>query len=472
MMRRTLFMLCLFLLAAYPVSAEDNVPIAESATGDDYADGNLAAHGIRVIAWRNDTFDVDEDGRNDAIRVVLALNKTAEAEAADINILVEAFHEGRSVELWQNLSFTGAVETSIQVDAWGEGIHLLKLQMFDPQSGSKLADLDAGEWNMAPALIGASLAFDLSAPAWIETGDECTITRQFADQIGERYDVMGKRDLRGAPFAVYDWDTELDCSQWPAGTYSLSETYQNGLGQYAETWLNMTINNRPAPVFDLQVLGDGEEFGTSCLLSVFPQTIDSHEDWTYTWDTIPDHGIGDIAEANCGDWQPGVHLVRVEVVNAQGISTTAGLNLIRLTPINVVDSNISENQSMAWPVRSGGESVGASSDSGLYGAGSAALLVFLVCIIIGMRSKEYEEEEIIGVPRAAEQSLYGAAPMLTPAQAFQQQWGQPDESASSPAPAIEELPTTVDADGISWRRHPDGKMDWYDEGAATWVAFE
>ena len=89
-----------------------------------------------------------------------------------------------------------------------------------------------------------------------------------------------------------------------------------------------------------------------------------------------------------------------------------------------------------------------------------------------MRSKEYEEEEIIGVPRAAEQSLYGAAPMLTPAQAFQQQWGQPDESASSPAPAIEDLATTVDADGISWRRHPDGKMDWYDEGAATWVAFE
>jgi len=471
-MRRVLLLLLVLLLSAYPVSAEDNVPIVESATGDDYADGELASYGIRVVAWRNDSIDADDDGRDDAVRIVLALNKTAEVESADVNILVTSYHDGRSVEEWNNLSFSGAIETSIRIDAWGEGIYVHKLQMFEPQSGKKLADLDAGEWNMAPALTGAYLELKLSAPEWMETGDECTIERTFIDEIGERYDVMGKRDIRGIPFKVNDWDDVLDCSLWPAGDYLISETYQNGLGQKTESWLNLTINNRPAPSFELQVIGDGEEYGTTCLLHINPTTIDSHEEWTYIWDTIPDHGAGDSPDLNCSSWQPGVHLVRIEVVNEQGISSTSGLNLVRLTPLNPVDSNISENQSMAWPVRSGGDAVGASSDTGLYGAGSAALLVFLVCIMIGMRSKEYEEEEVIGVPRAAEQKLYDAPPILTPAQAFQQQWGQPDDTLPEPAPSIDELPTTVDADGITWRKHPDGKMDWYDEGAATWVAFE
>ena len=154
-MRRVLLLLLVLLLSAYPVSAEDNVPIVESATGDDYADGELASYGIRVVAWRNDSIDADDDGRDDAVRIVLALNKTAEVESADVNILVTSYHDGRSVEEWNNLSFSGAIETSIRIDAWGEGIYVHKLQMFEPQSGKKLADLDAGEWNMAAALTGA-----------------------------------------------------------------------------------------------------------------------------------------------------------------------------------------------------------------------------------------------------------------------------------------------------------------------------
>ncbi|MBT7938246.1 MAG: hypothetical protein HN696_03695 [Euryarchaeota archaeon] len=156
-------------------------------------------------------------------------------------------------------------------------------------------------------------------------------------------------------------------------------------------------------------------------------------------------------------------MVRVEIKNAQGISTTAGVNLIRLTPIGVVDSNISDNQSMAWPVRSGGE-INSESESGLYGVGSAALLIFLVCVIIGMRSKELEEGGIIETPVAMENQ------MLTPAAAYQQQWGQAEEAPV--VVSLEELPTTVDADGITWRRHPDGKMDWFDEGSSEWHAFE
>jgi len=463
MNRNTLLVLMLLLASLTTVSADEMNPIAESATGDNQADADLSANGIKVLAWRNDTFDADEDGRLDAVRIVLALNITEAVETSDINILVEAFHDGRSIELWANHSLNGAIETSIQVDAWGEGIYLLKLQMYDPQSGSLLADLDAGEWNMAPALATPSLKFDLKSPGWIETGDHCEIKRVFVDEIGERYGKMGQRDLRGTPFATYEWDTELDCSTWPAGEYTLHETYQNGLGQSTEAWLNLTINNRPPPAIKLVVIGDGEEYGGTCLLVISAETLDSTENWNYTWDTIPDHAIGDVSEINCGSWQPGVHMVRVEIKNAQGISTTVGINLIRLTPIGVVDSNISENQSMAWPVRSGGD-MNDESEGGLYGVGSAALLIFLVCVIIGMRSKELEEDDVMETPVAMQNQ------MLTPAAAYQQQWGQTEEDPV--VVSLEELPTTVDADGITWRRHPDGRMDWFDEGSSEWHAFE
>ena len=459
---RAHMLLILVLLAPMSVlvGAEEPVPIAESVTGDDQADADLAAHGIRVQAWRNDTFDADEDGRLDAVRLVLALNRTDEVERADLNILVEAFLDGRSIQQWSNLSLDSAVETSIQVDAWDEGIHEIRLQMFDPQSGDILADLDGGEWNMAPALAVAKVELILRSPVWLETGDECTIKRGFVDEVGERYGLLGVRDLRGTPFAVQSWVDVIDCSNWPAGDYTLHETYQNGLGQSSKSWLNMTIHNRPAPAIELVVVGDGEEYGETCFLSVYAQTLDSTDDWRYIWDTIPDHGVGNQSEVDCGTWQPGVHMVRVEVINGQGISTSIGMNLIRLTPIGVVDSNISENQSFAWPVRSGGDA-GTTSETGMYGAGSAALLIFLVCVMIGMRSKDHEEGDV-DIP------VQEFVPMITPAMAYQQQWGQQAEQE----PAVEELPTTVDADGILWRRHPDGRMDWYDEGASTWHAFE
>jgi hypothetical protein len=100
----------------------------------------------------------------------------------------------------------------------------------------------------------------------------------------------------------------------------------------------------------------------------------------------------------------------------------------------------------------------------LYGAGSAALLIFLVCVIIGMRSKELEED-VMETPITAQKQ------MLTPAAAYQQQWGQTEEQTPVEI-SLEELPTTIDADGITWRRHPDGRMDWFDEGSSEWHSYE
>ena len=77
-----------------------------------------------------------------------------------------------------------------------------------------------------------------------------------------------------APFTVLDNQTILDCSHWPAGDYLLKEAYRNDLGQVTESWLNLTINNRPAPAFSLDVFGNQNNTDEPCLITMIPNMID------------------------------------------------------------------------------------------------------------------------------------------------------------------------------------------------------
>ena len=38
--------------------------------------------------------------------------------------------------------------------------------------------------------------------------------------------------------------------------------------------------------------------------------------------------------------------------------------------------------------------------------------------------------------------------------------------------SADELPTYTDPQGVTWRQHPDGRMDWWDGAQADWVPFE
>ena len=50
----------------------------------------------------------------------------------------------------------------------------------------------------------------------------------------------------------------------------LKEAYRNDLGQTAESWLNLTINNRPAPAFSFNVKGNGNSTDEACLITMIP----------------------------------------------------------------------------------------------------------------------------------------------------------------------------------------------------------
>ena len=119
---------------------------------------------------------------------------------------------------------------------------------------------------LTPSLDVPRVAIKLNAGNGLQTGETCEIVREFSDETGPRYGETGVRTFTGAPFSVLDTHGVLDCSSWPAGAYELKETYRNGLGQTAESTLNFTINNRPAPDFSLSVSGHQNATDTPCMV--------------------------------------------------------------------------------------------------------------------------------------------------------------------------------------------------------------
>ena len=224
-------------LMLIPLLSVTPVVIAEDESED------LNTYGLNILMWRNDTFDIDENSKIDAVRVVLLINTTTNTEV-DAQVLIKAQQGAKTIEQWINFTVVDIENKSITVDAWVEGAYDISMHFYNPHTGNLLKSIDVGLFHMAPALNLPEVSLELTATNELMTGDECSVTRSFVDEIGNRYGVTGNRDIKGIPFTVYDWDEVLDCSQWPAGAYELTESYSNGLGQTTETWLNFTIKNR------------------------------------------------------------------------------------------------------------------------------------------------------------------------------------------------------------------------------------
>ena len=130
---------------------------------------------------------------------------------------------------------------------------------------------------------------------------------------------------------MLDNQTSLNCSDWPAGEYTLKEAYRNDLGQTAESWLNLTINNRPAPAFSFDVKGNGNSTDEACLITMIPNMAgvdfsSFDKIWSVQGQQLPG------TESNtydCSVLPAGVHLVSLEVINNEQIRTIHGLNLVR-----------------------------------------------------------------------------------------------------------------------------------------------
>ena len=411
---------------------------AVSVAADDSSSDSLAEAGLSLIALRNDTLDTNQDGDNDAIRVVVVFNTEQDSTNLELRLIGE--YKDREVTEILQFTFSGQSNASLVYDAWASGEHELRLQIVD-QDGNIITTIPLPTYVLKPALQTPSIMLALNAPQHIETGDECTISRIFSDETGPRYGATGVRTFSGAPFTVLDSQNSLDCSHWPAGDYQLKEAYRNDLGQTTEDWLNLTIHNRPAPDFTLLVSGNGNTTDTECRITMTPtdEQIDFtsfQKIWRIQGDQIPGN-IGD--QFDCTTLSAGVHLVSLEVINNELISAIEGVNLVRLP-----GEELTEEQKSVAPSRSYGDDTETES-VGWISIGVLGLVVVVLSYLVLVRVKDSDEQ----LPMRD----LGPTPMILPD-------GSPDS---------EGLPTTTDDDGVLWRQHPDGNHDWWDAELRVWV---
>ena len=428
-----LFSIMLVLLSIAAVSYT-----AASVAADDSSSDSLAEAGLSLIALRNDTLDTNQDGDNDAIRVVVVFNTEQDSTNLELRLIGE--YKDREVTEILQFTFSGQSNASLVYDAWASGEHELRLQIVD-QDGNIITTIPLPTYVLKPALQTPSIMLALNAPQHIETGDECTISRIFSDETGPRYGATGVRTFSGAPFTVLDSQNSLDCSHWPAGDYQLKEAYRNDLGQTTEDWLNLTIHNRPAPDFTLLVSGNGNTTDTECRITMTPtdEQIDFtsfQKIWRIQGDQIPGN-IGD--QFDCTTLTAGVHLVSLEVINNELISAIEGVNLVRLP-----GEELTEEQKSVAPSRSYGDDTETES-VGWISIGVLGLVVVVLSYLVLVRVKDSDEQ----LPMRD----LGPTPMILPD-------GSPDS---------EGLPTTTDDDGVLWRQHPDGNHDWWDAELRVWV---
>ena len=410
------------------------------STGAELAtDERLAEEGLTLLALRNDTIDSNQDGDIDAVRVVVVLNSTAASN--DLIVKLRGLHKEREVLVTQEVSFQGQTNITLVYDAWSKGEHVLRLDFFD-ENGDFIASNPLPTFMLTPALQVPRVALQLNAGDGLQTGETCEIIRVWADETGPRYGQSGVRTFTGAPFSVLDTHDVLDCSSWPAGAYELKETYRNGLGQTAENMLNFTIKNRPAPEFSLKVTGHENATDTPCMVSMTLNDGRSESGLTTSWSIKGKTVEGaNTSMLDCSNLPAGAYLITLEVVTEKMISSTEGVNLIRLPA-----ADLSANETASLPSSSLGmdtptESVGWLSISAL------ALVVSIIVFVSMVRSKE---------PEALDLPSIGPTPQLLPD-------GSPDTGG---------LPTTLDDQGVLWRQHPSGEVDWWDQEWSVWHRWE
>ena len=399
----------------------------------------LAEEGLAVLALRNDTIDTNQDGDIDAVRVVVVLNSTAASN--ELIVKLRGLHKEREVLEVQEVAFEGQTNITLVYDAWSKGEHNLRLDFFD-ENGEFIASYPLPTFILTPALQVPRVDLTLNAGSMLQTGEQCEIVRNFGDETGPRYGETGVRTFTGAPFSVLDSDHTLDCSSWPAGDYELKETYRNGLGQTAESNLNFTIENRPAPLFTLTVSGHENTTETPC--NVRMESIDGRAPagLTKIWRVKGEAVAGaNSTVLDCSNLPAGAYLITLEVITEKMISSTEGTNLIRLPGVDLTAEERDSLPSTSLGSDTETESVG------WFSIGALALVVSILVFVLLVRSRE---------PEALELPSLGPTPQVL----------------ADGSPDTEGLPTTVDDQGDLWRQHPGGEVDWWDREWRIWHRWE
>jgi hypothetical protein len=387
----------------------------------------FVAAGLNLVALRNDSLDSNQDGKMDAIRVVVVINSTD--QWVDLTLTLMGEHSGFTVREELLMSFENQENASLTYDSWAVGEHRLILEISDAD-GRLLKSINIGIFDLSPALSVPSIDLVLSGSEIMQTGDNCEISRDFIDETGPRWDHVGTRSIIGTPFKVLDTDVKLDCSNWPAGIYTVIETYQNGLGQTTSDTLELVIVNKPPPYFNIELNGNEALAGTPCTISHVQAVGEIHDDYTKKWIVTPSIGLtANSSTLDCSQWGSGVYKVLLTVTNDEDIKTTGGAMLIRMPSVEITTDKDA-------PVLSKGDET-ETSNVGLFGIGILALILGIAVFVLMMKGPE--DEQFVGS-------------MLN-------EIGEPD---------AEGLPTHEDENGMLWRRHDGGELDWWDRSSLMW----
>ena len=425
-MRKSIFILTFVLL----------MPMVGLTNAGAESDIGLEEAGLTMVALRNDSLDLNQDGDVDAVRVVVILNSSTPSTLVDVRLI--ATHNDRQVIETTTIDVVGQTNASLTYDAWSRGAHELALGFYD-MNGVEISTIGLPTYEMVPALQTPMLSLQFTGKSNLQTGSNCEINRMFADETGPRYGAIGTLTFTGAPFIVLDNATTIDCSSWPAGEYSLRETYRNELGQTAETSLNLTIENRPAPAFELLVTGDGLTNDRPCLVAAQPSNDDEDfSEYTMEWDVSSTSLISEGPVYDCSVLPAGVHLVVLKVTNLENIASTQAVNIVRLPA-----SELTKEEQEVLPSQSFGDET-VTDDVGWYTIAVLGLIVAVIVFVLLVRFRE--NDELLTLPEL------GPAPQIL--------------NDGSPDP--EGLPTVLDDEGQLWRKHPDGSMDWWDSTFNIW----
>ena len=410
-----------------------------AVSANETTEERLAAEGLSLLALRNDTIDTDQDGDIDAVRVVVVLNSTAASN--ELIVKLRGLHKEREVLESQEVTFQGQTNITVVYDAWSKGEHDLRLDFLDA-NGEFIASFPLPTFMLTPALQVPRVQLSLNAGEMLQTGEACEISRSFADETGPRYGETGVRTFTGAPFSVLDSHNTLDCSSWPAGDYELKETYRNGLGQTAESTLNFTIENRPAPAFTLIATGHDNTTETPCSVRMELTDGRSLDGLTMVWSIKSEVIEGaNSTVLDCSNLPAGAYLIVLEVTTEKQITSVEALNLIRLPTLD-----LSPEERAALPSTSLGPET-ATESVGWMSIGVLALIVSVFVFLLLVRNREPEPLELPSL---------GPTPQVL-------EDGSPD---------TEGLPTTLDDQGVLWRQHPDGTVDWWDREWSIWHRWE
>ncbi|MGY8699034.1 MAG: hypothetical protein ACKVHC_04960, partial [Candidatus Poseidoniales archaeon] len=90
----------LFGCIVFPLGLVQDVQAESSAVED-----ALAAEGLTLVALRNDTMDMNQDGEPDAIRLVVILNSSS--DWTEIELRLYGIHKDKEVLQEQYMAFTG-----------------------------------------------------------------------------------------------------------------------------------------------------------------------------------------------------------------------------------------------------------------------------------------------------------------------------------------------------------------------------